>query len=138
MPVSVAENTAVIFTDTTVYLFKEPEDTQIAAAAQEKFSKSTLINKEWILGTMGFYGLDSAISDSDLTDPANASDGCGLTSFAMIASYVAGQEITPAAGWAIANEANTVTNWGTFKILAAHYGIKFVGQYTGRLYGSLC
>ena len=66
-----------------------------------------------------------------------ASDGCGVTAFAMVASYVNDAEITPAdvATWAMANGANTVTNWGAFKTLASHYGVGFIGQFTGPLYG---
>jgi hypothetical protein len=66
-----------------------------------------------------------------------ASDGCGLTCFAMIASYATGQEITPKdmAEWAMANGANTVTNHGSFAILSQHYGIDYIGQFTGPLYG---
>lgn len=66
-----------------------------------------------------------------------ASNGCGITSFSMVASYLTGQALTPdvTAPWAMANGANTVRNWGAFKVLANHYGITLVGQYTGPLYG---
>lgn len=66
-----------------------------------------------------------------------ADSGCGVTSFAMVASYFTGQSITPAdaAIWGMANNADTVTNWGAFSKLASHYGVNLKAQVTGPLYG---
>lgn len=66
-----------------------------------------------------------------------ASDGCGITSFSMVASYFLNEEISPAqsAVWAMENGANTVTNWGSYKLLAQHYGITLEGQYNGPMWG---
>lgn len=66
-----------------------------------------------------------------------ADSGCGITSFSMVASYFTGKTITPVetAPWAMANGADTVTNWNAFYILAEHYGIKVTGQATGPLWG---
>ncbi|QNM08297.1 C39 family peptidase [Wansuia hejianensis] len=65
------------------------------------------------------------------------SDGCGIVSFSMVASYFLNQNITPeeTAPWAMGNGANTVTNWGAYAILASHYGITLESQKTGPLYG---
>ena len=64
------------------------------------------------------------------------SDGCGITSSSMVASYYLGRNLTPAetAPWAMKNGANTVTNWGSFAILSDHYGITLVMQGTGPLW----
>lgn len=66
-----------------------------------------------------------------------ADSGCGITSFSMVASYFTGRSITPeeTAPWAMANGADTVINWGSFSILANHYGIKMTAQVTGPLWG---
>lgn len=66
-----------------------------------------------------------------------ATDGCGITSFSMVASYYLGRTITPeeTAPWAMANGANTVTSWGAFSILAQHYGFSVSVQATGPLWG---
>lgn len=65
-----------------------------------------------------------------------ASDGCGITSFSMVASYYLGRRLTPeeTAPWAMTHGANTVTNWGSFAILASHYGITLEAQGTGPLW----
>lgn len=66
-----------------------------------------------------------------------ATSGCGITSFSMVASYFTGRKITPAetAPWAMSHGANTVTNWGSYAILAPHYGITLESQGTGPLWG---
>lgn len=65
------------------------------------------------------------------------SSGCGITSFSMVVSYYLGRTITPeeTAPWAMAHGANTVQNWGSFKILADHYGITMEQQCTGPSWG---
>lgn len=64
-----------------------------------------------------------------------ASSGCGVTSFAMIASYLLGQSITPreVAPWCDANGANTVTSWGAYEKMAEHWGLKIEKQGSGPL-----
>lgn len=65
------------------------------------------------------------------------SSGCGITSFSMVASWTLGRLITPeeTAPWAMANNANTVKDWDSFRKLSNHYGCHLVGQYDGPLYG---
>ncbi len=64
------------------------------------------------------------------------SDGCGITSFSMVASYYLGRNLTPeeTAPWAMAHGADTVASWGSFAILASHYGITLEAQGTGPLW----
>ena len=104
----------------------------ISPEEEETESESTVITNHNIpYYNQGWFG------GTPYNSGSVASDGCGITSFAMIASYVNDAEITPAdaAAWGMANGANTVTSWGAFKTLAAHYGVEFVGQFTGPLYG---
>lgn len=65
------------------------------------------------------------------------SSGCGITCFSMVASYYCRRTITPeeTAPWAMANGADTVSNWGAFSILAEHYGFKVQQQAAGSLWG---
>ena len=66
-----------------------------------------------------------------------ATSGCGICSFSMVASWTLGRAVTPeeTAPWAMANDANTVTNWGAFAKLAKHWGCHLVGQYDGPKFG---
>ena len=79
------------------------------------------------------YYCQGDFADVRFNDGSVASDGCGITSFSMVASYFLDKQISPAqsAVWAMENNANTVKSWDSFKILADHYGITFEGQYKG-------
>ena len=65
------------------------------------------------------------------------SDGCGISSFSMVATAYTGLALSPAvtAPWAMANGANTVLTWDSFYILAQNYGISTVIQGDGPYYG---
>ena len=83
------------------------------------------------------YYCQGDFTDVAFNEGSVATDGCGITSFSMVASYLTDTTISPreAAPYAMANGANTVTNWGAFAKLSAHYGIKLLGQYVGPLRG---
>ncbi len=83
------------------------------------------------------YYCQGDFTDVAFNEGSVATDGCGITSFSMVASYLTDTTISPrdAAPYAMANGANTVTNWGAFAKLSSHYGIKLLGQYVGPLRG---
>ena len=60
-------------------------------------------------------------------------NGCGICSFSMVATAYTGMPYTPeiTAPWAMANGANTVTSWDSYRILANAFGISQVIQGTG-------
>lgn len=133
----------------TVYLYavSNGDGTFTAISADGTVVKDKKINESdvnFVVDPVGKETINNVpyYCQGDFTDVAFnegsvATDGCGITSFSMVASYLTDTTISPrdAAPYAMANGANTVTNWGAFAKLSSHYGIKLLGQYVGPLRG---
>ena len=130
-----AESVETVENTESVESVESAEDTEKfeIIEARDVFADTTCVEK---LNNVPYY-CQGDFADVRFNTGSVASDGCGITAFSMVASYFLDKQISPAqsAIWAMENGANTVTNWGSYKILANHYGITLEGQHTGPLWG---
>ena len=110
-------------------------NTQLAIPARCIFAVYDLFPEEYNNGVPYYYQAD--YPDVPYNTGSVATDGCGVTCFAMVASYLTGQHITPAdvGSWGYANNVNTVVDWSAYQTLADNYGIQLVGEAVGPMKG---